>query len=384
MLLALLSFTPLARAQEVRYLYDELNRLIGVIDPQGNAAEYVYDAVGNILQIRRFNVDPNATLAISLVSPNKGSAGTQVQFFGKGFSPTLGDNQVSFNGIPATVTAASAMSLTTTVPSGATTGALTVTVAANTATAPEPFTVLQTLAILPEEATVFFGRPYSFQATLDGTPTPDVTWRVNGLVGGDSQVGTISPDGLYTPPSGPLTSGVTVEAVLIADPTRVATAPVTFAPAGTASSAAARLSVAPAPAAASTQGTLTAPALSIVGAVASPPLTANPLPASSLSVGVLPVITAVSPGSGSRGTSVGLTLTGLGLEAATALTILRDGNPDSLITVSGLTPDPGGASLTVTLTIDATAPVGGRILRVTAGGATSTAVGTGRNSFTVQ
>lgn len=32
-------------AQEIRYLYDDLGRLVGVVDQQGNAAEYVYDAV---------------------------------------------------------------------------------------------------------------------------------------------------------------------------------------------------------------------------------------------------------------------------------------------------------------------------------------------------
>ncbi|MCI0370958.1 MAG: RHS repeat protein, partial [candidate division NC10 bacterium] len=57
-------------AQEIRYLYDDLGRLVGVVDPQGNAAEYVYDAVGNILQIKRFNVVPGAAVAITLVTPN--------------------------------------------------------------------------------------------------------------------------------------------------------------------------------------------------------------------------------------------------------------------------------------------------------------------------
>ena len=50
-------------SQEIRYLYDDLGRLVGVVDQQGNAAEYVYDAVGNILEIKRFNVDPAANVA---------------------------------------------------------------------------------------------------------------------------------------------------------------------------------------------------------------------------------------------------------------------------------------------------------------------------------
>jgi len=35
----------------VNYLYDDLGRLAGVVDSQGNAAVYTYDAIGNILSI---------------------------------------------------------------------------------------------------------------------------------------------------------------------------------------------------------------------------------------------------------------------------------------------------------------------------------------------
>jgi len=87
LLLAVLGLTSVAPAQEVRYIYDELNRLIGVVDQQGNAAEYVYDAVGNIIQVKRFTVDPNAAVGITLVRPNSGPIGATVQIFGKGSAP---------------------------------------------------------------------------------------------------------------------------------------------------------------------------------------------------------------------------------------------------------------------------------------------------------
>jgi len=64
--LALASLAPPAPAQEIRYIYDALNRLVGVVDQQGNAAFYEYDAVGNLLRIQRFNVDPSANVSISL------------------------------------------------------------------------------------------------------------------------------------------------------------------------------------------------------------------------------------------------------------------------------------------------------------------------------
>ena len=40
-------------AQGVRYIYDESGRLVGAIDPAGDAAAYSYDAVGNLLSITR-------------------------------------------------------------------------------------------------------------------------------------------------------------------------------------------------------------------------------------------------------------------------------------------------------------------------------------------
>ncbi len=47
LVIALAIFAAPAPGQEVRYFYDALNRLVGVVDAQGNGAEYIYDAVGN-------------------------------------------------------------------------------------------------------------------------------------------------------------------------------------------------------------------------------------------------------------------------------------------------------------------------------------------------
>ena len=40
-----------AQAQTVQYIYDENGRLTGVVAPSGNAAQYNYDAAGNISSI---------------------------------------------------------------------------------------------------------------------------------------------------------------------------------------------------------------------------------------------------------------------------------------------------------------------------------------------
>jgi YD repeat-containing protein len=42
-----------ARADEAKYIYDDLGRLYRVIDEQENAATYHYDEVGNLLSITR-------------------------------------------------------------------------------------------------------------------------------------------------------------------------------------------------------------------------------------------------------------------------------------------------------------------------------------------
>lgn len=390
-----------ALAQQILYEYDPLGRLILVSTPEG-VAMYEYDAVGNILRIvtRRY-ADTADPLAVLMVSPTKGAAGTEVHIYGKGFATAPGDNQVAFNGTAALVSAATTTRLVTTVPASATTGPLTVTVGTLTATAPEPFTMLQGLAVVPDRATVLLGKSYSFQAALDGAPITSVTWRVNGIVGGNATLGTISPTGLYTAPSTlPPVSPLAIEAVLTADPSRIATAQVDLLPAGAGGMTAARLSVGP-PQPSATASPLQAPSLSVAppppALTASPlvvsslsvgppepALTASPLPASAVSVSSIPVITGVTPGSGARGGSVALTLTGVGLANPTTLVLLRNGTADPLITVSGLTAEPDGTRLTASLTIDATAPVGGRILQVTAGGRTSTPLGTGTNTFVVQ
>src|SRR5206468_7629724 len=122
---ALLLLTQRASAQQsgIFYVYDDLNRLIGVIDQQGNAATYTYDAVGNILRIDRFDAAQQpGPVRITLVTPTAGKVGTQVQIFGTGFSPTPTQNTVAFTGGTATVTESAPNRILTAVPSGAGTG----------------------------------------------------------------------------------------------------------------------------------------------------------------------------------------------------------------------------------------------------------------------
>ena len=133
------------QADTAQYFYDELGRLVGVVDGQGNVAVYAYDEVGNLLSIQRFTSSgggSSGNIGIFFFSPTSGPVDTQVTIHGFGFNPIASSNQVAFNGTTATVTVATANAITTTVPSGATTGPITVTNTNGTATSSSPFTVL--------------------------------------------------------------------------------------------------------------------------------------------------------------------------------------------------------------------------------------------------
>jgi YD repeat-containing protein len=138
LLAALFSQPTQVSAADISYVYDNLGRLIAVIDPATDTAVYSYDAVGNLTGITR---QASATLAIFQFTPDTGAIGTTVTIYGTGFNATPASNTVKFNGTTATVATASTTVLTTTVPEGATMGTISVTVASVTATSVASFTV---------------------------------------------------------------------------------------------------------------------------------------------------------------------------------------------------------------------------------------------------
>jgi YD repeat-containing protein len=405
-LLFLLQPAPHVQAQQpvIHYVYDDLGRLVGLVDPEGNAATYTYDAVGNILAIGRHNVaDTTGPVAITLVSPNQGKIGTPVSIFGKGFSPDAAQNTISFSGAIASVTAASATSLNTTVPPGALTGPITVTTPLGAATSPEPFTVLGVVTISPTSAVLFPTQTQQFTATVSGTTTPSVTWSVNGIVGGNATIGTILAAGLYTAPTTvPSPPTLTVTATNASDPTFFASAtvvlatppdkilahPVSLAFAApttiTVNSLTARpVSVSVATPPSTTVNALTAPAVS-VGFAASTTQTAF-LAASPVGVTLQPVITSVTPSSGARGVAgLSVLLTGAGITGATNVSFQLNGSNDANLSVTDLAVSPDGTQGTFTLAIASGAVPGPRVVRITTPAGISTATGTGGNLFTVQ
>ncbi len=85
------------------------------------------------------------------------------------------------------------------------------------------------VTVSPTSASVRVKTTKAFTATVQGTPSTAVTWKVNGVAGGNGSVGTISTAGLYkAPTSVPTPATVTVSATSVADPTKSAAAAVTI------------------------------------------------------------------------------------------------------------------------------------------------------------
>lgn len=133
---AMLTVAGYADAQT--YAYDGNGRLVAATVSSGESVRYVYDDMGNLQQVISV---PAGSLSIFALTPNHGSPGVPVTIRGQGFSASAADNAVRFQGTAATVTAATATALTTSVPAGAVTGPVSVTVAGKTVTSDDSFVV---------------------------------------------------------------------------------------------------------------------------------------------------------------------------------------------------------------------------------------------------
>lgn len=354
-----LNATPANNA--ISYTYDALGRLVGVVDPAGETATYAYDAVGNLLSITR---QSSSIVSIIGFTPNSGPIGTSVTISGTGFSTTPSENTVTFNGVAANVTSATATQIVATVPAGTTSGPIAITNPNGSAISGAAFTVTSPISIQLNQttATVTAGSSKQFTATITGTTDQRVLWRLEGV--GAPVVGTLSSAGLYTVPSTFVdTAQVIVKAISMADPSKYATASVLVFPSAP-------------------FGPYTAPQVS-VGIVQSPS-PSGPFVAPQISVSLVPMIDTISPNSGAQGaTDLLITLTGSGLSGATSLNFLRNGAVDTSITASNLTSNSEGTEATALLTISAAAPAGIRVIKITTSNGTSSGSATDGNSFNV-
>lgn len=408
------------------YVYDDNGRLHAVIAPNGEAVVYEYDAAGNITAIRRLAAD---SLSILSFSPHEGLPGDLVVFTGTGFGG--GVTNVSFNGAAAVVVSVTPSRVVATVPQAATTGLVTITTPSGSVSTVTPFTVAG-LRITPSFAAIKFGESVQFTAeVLPATLDQSVQWSVEGVIGGNTNVGTISTAGVYTAPNTRFSS-LTIRATSIADSSRFGDAQVrvndpndiqsVFASSVSVSRGDNVGTAALAPRVAvqygvsgDSQSALAAPVAVQHGDVAnsgaalsrsvsvqraiSEQTTAltNPVsvqfensptqyfPLDAVSATRGPYIQSLSPGDITRGTTVTLTVNGVGLSGATVLRfITASGSTDTTITVSNIVVNGDGSSLTATVTVSAGAAVGSRTVFISTANGDSLTVNLGINIINVQ
>jgi gliding motility-associated-like protein len=122
---------------------------------------------------------------ITSFTPTSGPIGTTVTVTGTNFSTTPANNIARFNGTTATVSASTATSITTTVPTGATTGAITVTVGGNTATSATDFSITTAPAITitfttqPTNRTTCEGINTTFSIVATGDTNLQYQWQID-------------------------------------------------------------------------------------------------------------------------------------------------------------------------------------------------------------
>jgi hypothetical protein len=90
------------------------------------------------------------------------------------------------------------------------------------------------VAVVPTSSLLSLGGTQQFLANVSGSSNPSVTWQVNGVIGGNATVGTVSAAGLYQAPSTAPSSAITVTAISDANGTTSGSAQVSLAANGTA------------------------------------------------------------------------------------------------------------------------------------------------------
>ena len=378
---ALIPARLLAQPPSVYYVYDELNRLIAIVDPYGNAASYTYDAIGNILNIDRFDAAgiPDA-VAISMFAPVAGRVGATVQVFGRGFGTTIAQNSMTFGGQRATILAATPTRLVVKVPDGAQTGPIAVTTPLGAATSARAFRVIGDLAVTPQALTLRALGHAVFTASEAGVPAINVRWAVDGLTGGDARIGTITAEGIYTAPATvSVPAIVTITATHHDDAALSAAATVTLLPALIVTLSSPSLSVTSA-----TPLVIDGSIGTALSVLAAPPNGATLAHSAPVAIELEPVVLAVTPSVATAGQALSLTMTGRGLAGATSLVFLRNGAADPAFTVTHLVADADGTRATVDLTVAPSALPGTRVVQIATPAGESSPTGTAGNVFTLQ
>jgi YD repeat-containing protein len=358
-----------------QYVYDDDGRLRAVIAPSGDAAVYEYDAAGNFTAIRRLAAND---LELISFAPRSGVVGTRIVFYGTGFG--AGVSSVTFaGGATGTLVGFTNNVITAIVPAGAVTGPITIATARGQLTTLTPF-VVQGIVVNPAEVSALDGESIQFNATviLPGDEQ-EISWSVNGIVGGNATIGSVTSTGLYTAPPDPLASfDVALQATSVAFPEIAGLATVhvrSLSDFRFALSTGVSVGKGPAFANASalSQGVSigkgpnyqNAGALSRGVSVGKGPGFADAAFGGGVSLLKGPIISAIAPNSVARGNNVNVTVSGSGFSGTTEVRMFRlDGSFPSGVTISNIVVAGDGNSLTFDLHLFPSADIGRKILVV--------------------
>jgi len=175
-----------------QYFYDDLNQLVKVIDSTGVVIQYIYDPVGNILQINRAAVAPGA-LTIFNVTPLTALQGGTITIQGQGFNANPALDVVTIGGQVVTVVSATATTLVISVPVGSMSGSISVTVGGVTITSPNPETVIPAPIITSVKPRVMQAGTIA-TVTVTGANFANTTFLIPGS-GITAGVSSLAPDG---------------------------------------------------------------------------------------------------------------------------------------------------------------------------------------------
>lgn len=424
-LVVLLPLLAFGQGNTSRYVYDNNGRLRAVIVPSGEASIYDYDAAGNFTGIRQVNGN---YLELFDFYPKVGVPGDRITFIGVGFG--AGVSSVAFTGAQSQNFTFNSTTVRATVPVGTITGPVTLTTANGVVTTAVPFT-LGGVAINPGSAILGTGESVVFTATVfSNDPNQSVVWSVNGFVGGNLTVGTITVSGIYTAPAQPIIA--VIRATSVANPSLFGEAQATVlsqdlkkfgVSAGvsvrkeltllpetnpsvgiskgvsiskeltllTESNPSVGISKGVSISKETTLLTETNPLVGISKGVSiSKELTllteSNPLVGISQGVSVTngPYITLITPNQLTRGSSVSITITGINLTGATAIQFASGSGFDSNITASNIIVNGAGTSLTATINVGSTATLGQKVVIITTPIGRSLGIGLNINSVTIQ
>lgn len=189
----LLGAMAAAEAGTERFDYDALGRLVRHIDSSGAITEYAYDAVGNILEVRRStDTGPPRVSSVSPTAVRRGQT-LRVTLSGNrlaGARVSSSDAELDISGL---TSAATAVAFTLGVSPAATLGARVFTL--STATGDAIFSMMidpqvPTLDFAPSPVTLTAGQSQTVTLTLS---SPDTTAHSMALNSTNTAVATVSP-----------------------------------------------------------------------------------------------------------------------------------------------------------------------------------------------